>query len=180
MPKTTLLRRTRERQSLAAAVPTPPSTLWANIATITSALVAVIAIMAGIYQFRENVALQRDALYLQEKSVQADRNSKAAEFLDKFHGAMSEHSPPADKNQYERYIRVRNNRALIYLNAVHSIAAGDDRWETVLFWELNSLAHWLKRKQAMCLSLTDDFQKFIAKNVADLSKNFCYDISESE
>lgn len=182
MPRTTRLRLTRalEASNAAPSGAQPRWEYWAHLATIASSVVAVVAILAGVYQFRENLAVQRESLAIQAAAAAADRNAKAAEFFEKFAQTMSEYKPPKGKYEYERYIRSRNNKGLQFLNAIHSVSAGDEKWERVVFWELQGISHWLKKRQATCLSLTNDFHQFILKSVSDLPSNICYDTSEAE
>jgi hypothetical protein len=153
---------------------------WAHAGTVASAAVAVVALLVGAYQFFETTKLQREALVIQATSAKAERSSKAAEFFERFVQSQTEWDPPKEKNRIDHYIRVRNNKSLQLLNALFTAADGNEKWEMLVFWELQKLAHFIKKRETACLSLTDDFYQFILKSVTELPPNICYDTYDSE
>lgn len=157
--------------------------LWekmAHVATITSSLAAAAALIASTSQFRENLRVQENAVFLQNKSLQTERASKAAELFEKYLDVRGRTTdlPPGPKR--DAFYVNRNNRGLLILDAIYSSTRGDQQWENIVFYSLMRYESFARERKILCMSLTDDFQAFIDKMMPDVASQKCHDMNESE
>lgn len=161
------------------------SYLWeklSHVGAIFSALVALAALAASTYQFRESVRLQERAINLQAVTLQVGKSGKAAEIFERYIEVRST-SPGANLSREEKslfYIE-RNNRALRILNALYSTTKGDDQWEDVVFSSLQRFTHVAQDRNVRCEPLTEDFRRFIKLAIPETTdKSMCSDYIDSE
>ncbi len=147
-----------------------------HLATISSSLVAALALGFGGYQFYETQKLQQAAL-------DQERQGKAAEFYQRF-VELSILPPPKgakDERDEERFVRAQ--RALTTLNAVHLATKGDNKWDEIVYWSLHH--YWAIRwavseKKVTCRALTDDFRKLVEELSTDSKPNICHDVDDEQ
>lgn len=152
----------------------------AHVAAIASSLAAAAALLVSTHQFRENLRLQENVVFLQNRSLQTERATKAAELFEKYLDVRSKNTDlPKGPERTEFYFE-RNNRGLLLLNAIFSATKGDDEWERIVYWSLQRYEHVAREKKILCLSLTEDFQAFIQKSLNDPPPQMCYDFNVSE
>lgn len=187
MPESSAIRKNRKQiKQIGVSGNSSPFALekWAPIVTVIAAVISTLAATATLYvsenQFRENLRVQENALFLQNKAFQTERASKAAEIFEKYLEVRSKTTtlPPGQKRD-EFYFN-RNNRGLLLLDALYSSTRGDDQWEGLVSYSLIRYEEFARNGRVLCLTLTDDFLKLMDKHFPEAAEKKCNDLTTSE
>lgn len=120
---------------------------------------------------------QREALRLQEESLQSERASKAAEIYGKYL-EVAYSRPSSKKTEEAKQFRFeRDNRALLLLNALSLVSKGDAEWQEIVHWSLQRYTLLAERGDVICLSLTRDFRKRL-EDMLPGEPRICRDITD--
>jgi hypothetical protein len=155
----------------------------AHIGTIVSSLAATVALLVSSYQFRETVRIQEQSIKLQNQALRTERASKAAEIFEKFLEVRYRRTELPDGPQRKRFMFERNNRALMFLNALYETSKGDQQWEDIIHYSLQYFDAFARERQVICLSLTEDFKVFMLKNLPNAPQDswkICHDLTEAD
>ena len=115
-----------------------------NLATIIAALVAALAFYYGYQQVSETQKLTREALDLQNITLNQEQETQAVELFIKYNELMEESSSSPKSAKADDRKFWRNNRAVSIIETIYKLREGDDGWRETVAWMISNHDDFLK------------------------------------
>ena len=107
----------------------------ASVSTLAASIVALLAFLAGLWQFNRTQRLTRTNLELQSDLLHHEREARAVELFIKFNELKaSTAGKPLD--QSDEALFWQHNSMVAITESVHKLTHGDKTWDQTVVWML--------------------------------------------
>lgn len=149
--------------------------VWAHIATISSSIVAVVALVFGSYQFYETQKAQRDSIALQKDAFEHELYAKTIDLLMKYNELMLQPPPSGSKAKKKEEWYWKQNLAISMLEAIFTLTKGDNEWEATVRWALQRHEHFIRENRLSCMTYSSEFVAFLENVFTAQPNSLCLD-----
>lgn len=109
----------------------------AHLATTVAAIVAIVTLIFGFFQFRETQRMTREALRLQTDTLGRERQTKAVDLFVKFNEIQREAVASQTVSESEKAASFwRQNLLLSITESIFLLTEGDAGWKATTVWML--------------------------------------------
>ena len=139
----------------------------ASVATVVASAVAVIAFLAGLWQFNQTLRLTRGNLRQQSELFRHEREAKAIDLFLRF-SELQHRLAGQPLSRTDEATFWQHNALLGISESIYKLTAGDTDWGETVLWMLQAQKPFIGANRINCKTFTPAFIEKMRETVPEL------------